>query len=265
MDQALSQTNFADTYERALVPAIFGRYARDLIERARPIGPSARILDVGCGTGIVARLLRERLGGAVRISGVDANPMMVAKARALAPDLDWHDGNAMALPFSADAFDLLFCQEALQFVPDRAQAVREMRRVLAPGGRVYVSTWRSRRECPLIDALVGVGERHLGASNDRRFSLSDGDALRGLLVEAGFADVRLEAVTLTEHHVDVNARLNVMAASFDLSGLSDDERERRLAAVEAESIPILARFAVDGGGYTTTSSANVVTAIVPEA
>src|SRR6185436_16088146 len=88
VDNALKQPSFPDIYEATLVPAIFGRYARDLIERARPIGPSARVLDLGCGTGIVARLLRERLGGAARISGCDANPAMVAKARALAPELD---------------------------------------------------------------------------------------------------------------------------------------------------------------------------------
>jgi SAM-dependent methyltransferase len=265
VDKALSQPSFPDFYERVLVPAIFGRYARDLIERARPIGPSARVLDLGCGTGIVARLLRERLGGAARITGLDANPAMIAKARALAPELEWHEGNAMALPFADGSFDLVFCQQMLQFAPDRAQAVREMWRVLAPGGRLLVSTWRSRRESPLIDGLVGVAERHLGRSNDKRFSLPDPEALRPLLLEAGFADVQIAAATLPEHHAEFDVRLNAMAASFELSDLSADERERRLAAVEADAAAVLARFAADGGGYATTSSANVATANRPEA
>jgi ubiquinone/menaquinone biosynthesis C-methylase UbiE len=265
VDNALSQPSFPDLYERVLVPAIFGRYARDLIERARPIGPSARVLDLGCGTGIVARLLRERLGGAARISGVDANPGMIAKARALAPDLAWHEGNAMALPFADGSFDLVFCQQMLQFAPDRAQAVREMRRVLAPGGRLLVSTWRSRRESPLIDGLIGIAERHLGPSNDKRYSLADADAVRSLLLEAGFADVQIAPVTLTEHHAQFNVRMNAVAAGFELGTLSDDERERRLAAVEADAAALLARFAVDGGGYATTSAANVATATRPEA
>src|SRR5438045_8933638 len=86
-----------EIYERVLVPAIFDRYARDLVERARPFGPSDRILDLGCGTGIVARVLRERLGGAARLTGVDINAGMLAKARELAPDIDWVEASAGAL------------------------------------------------------------------------------------------------------------------------------------------------------------------------
>src|SRR5689334_20994646 len=102
---AQKQSNFADGYERTIVPAIFEPYARDLVERARPIGPSARILDLGCGTGIVARVLRERLGGAARIVGLDVSAVMLEKARSLAPELDLREGNAQALPFADGSFD----------------------------------------------------------------------------------------------------------------------------------------------------------------
>src|SRR3954469_25618541 len=90
MEQAQKLPDFADMFERVLVPAIFDRYARDLVERARPIGPSARVLDLGCGTGVVARVLRGRFRRAARISGLDLSPPMIEKARALVPDLDWH-------------------------------------------------------------------------------------------------------------------------------------------------------------------------------
>ena len=261
MDTALAQPSFTDHYERLLVPSIFGPWGRDLIERARPIGPSDRILDLGCGTGIVARLLRERLGGAARISGIDSNPQMVAAARALAPELVWHEGNAMALPFADASFDLVLCQEMLQFVPERARAARELRRVLAPGGRVVASTWRPRSEQPLYEALAPVAERHLGTPSDKRYALGDGEALRALLLEAGFAEVRVEGVTRAEHYPRFPVRLNAMAMGFELAALSDEERERRLSAIEAESAPILARFA-EGGGFVTQASANVATAVV---
>jgi ubiquinone/menaquinone biosynthesis C-methylase UbiE len=262
VENALSQPSFADIYERVLVPGIFDRYARDLIERARPIGPSARALDLGCGTGIVARLLRERLGGAARVTGLDANPQMLATARAIAPEIAWVEGNAVALPFDDAAFELVFCQEMLQFAPDRAAAVREMRRVLAPGGHLHLSTWRARRENPLHEALGVVAERHLGASNDRRYALGDGEALRALLVDGGFTDVRVETVTLTDRFATYPVRMSALAAGFDLSGLSDDERERRLAAVDADSAPVLARFTTDGF-IVAPSSANVASAHVP--
>jgi SAM-dependent methyltransferase len=263
MEQALRQPNFAEAYERFVVPAIFDRYARDLIERARPIGPAARVLDLGCGTGIVARLLRERLGGAARITGLDVSAPMLAVARSIVPEIDWREGDAMALPFPDGAFELVLCQEMLQFTPDRAKAVREMRRVLAPGGRLLLSTWRSRRECPLHEAAGQVAERHLGTPDERRFALGDGDALAALLVEAGFADVRIEVVTLVEQWTEFPIRPSALAANFDLAGLTDAERERRLAAVEADTIPVLARFAADGGGFTAPSSANVASAVNP--
>jgi ubiquinone/menaquinone biosynthesis C-methylase UbiE len=150
-------------------------YARDLIERARPIGPSDRILDLGCGTGVVACILRERLGGAAKVVGFDANRMMIEKARLLAPEMDWRDGDVMALPFGADSFDLVLCQDLLRFLPDRVGALREVRRVLSPGGRLLASTWRPYGEEPL-----------------------DSHALRRALTEAGFLDIRFETERLPE-------------------------------------------------------------------
>src|SRR5258706_13657637 len=119
MEQAQKLADFADIFERLLVPAIFNRYARDLIERARPFGPSDRILDLGCGTGIVARVLRERLGGGASLAGLDINAPMLAKAQAIAPQIAWHQGNAGALPFADRAFDVVLSPQMLPFAPAR--------------------------------------------------------------------------------------------------------------------------------------------------
>lgn len=262
MQQALRQPGFAETYERVAVPAIFTPYAQDLVERARPVGPSDRVLDLGCGTGIVARTLRERLGGGARITGCDAAVPMLEVARALAPDVDWREGDAMDLPFADGSFELVLCQQMLQFVPDRARAVREIRRVLAPGGRLLLSTWRPRHELPLFEATLQVAERHLGRPDDKRWSFGDDRALRTLLEDAGFFDVRVEIVSRVERHAQFALRPSVFAAGFDLGRLSDVERERRLAAVEAETAPVLARFTVDGV-ITAPSRANVASARVP--
>jgi SAM-dependent methyltransferase len=261
METALSQPNMTDVYEGVLVPAIFAPWSHELIERARPIGPSDRILDLGCGTGIVARKLRERLGGAARITGLDASAEMIAKAQSLAPDLTWREGNAMKLPFADASFELVVCQQALQFVPDRAAALREIRRVLVPGGRLVAATWRARHELPLFEALGAIAERHLGTPNEKRFSLGDDVALRTLLADAGFSGIRIEIVTRTEHFTQFPYRLSALAANFDLAGLASDERERRLAVVEAESIEASKPFAVEGG-FAAPSRANLVTAVV---
>lgn len=261
IEAALRQPNFPDEYERVLVPAIFERYARDLVERARPIGASERILDLGCGTGIVSRILRERLGGAANVIGLDTNPAMLAKARALAPETDFREGTAMALPFADAAFDLVLCQEMLQFAPDGLVAAKEMRRVLAPGGRIFLSTWRPRTEQPFHDSLGRIAERHFGRSNDKRWSL-DAAALERLLGEAGFVEVRVERASQIERFHEFPTRANVLAANFDLSGLSDAEKERRFTAVEAESAEVFQRFALDGG-FGAPSFANVASAVVP--
>lgn len=261
LETAPRPPNFADAYERLLVPASFERFARDLVERARPIGASDRILDLGCGTGIVARVLRERLGGAAKIVGLDKSAPMIEKARSIAPELDFRKGNAMSLPFADDSFDLVLCQEMLQFVPDRKLALREVRRVLSPGGRLVASTWRPRGEQPLYDAVARVAERHLGKSNDARWSV-DGAALGEALAEAGFTEIHVETVSLTDRFREFPVRMNVLGANFDLSSLSEAEKEKRFAAIEADSIEVLSRFALDDG-VGAPSVANVATAIAP--
>jgi ubiquinone/menaquinone biosynthesis C-methylase UbiE len=186
---------------------------------------------------------------------------MIEKARATAPEIDFREGNAMALPFADGSFDLVLCQEMLQFVPDRLAALREVRRLLSPGGRFITSTWRPRSEQPLFEALGRIAERHLGKSNDGRWSF-DGPELRRALDESGFADVRIETVSFTDRFREFSTRMNAMAANFDLSALSEAEKDRRFAAIEADSAEVFARFALDEG-FGAPSVANVATAVAP--
>jgi ubiquinone/menaquinone biosynthesis C-methylase UbiE len=256
MEQAQKLPDFADIFERLLVPAIFDRYARDLVDRTRPIGPSDRILDLGCGTGIVARILRERLGGGARITGLDINAGMLAKARSIAPDIEWVEGSATALPFVDRSFEVVIAQQVLQFVPDREAAMREIRRVLVPGGRLIASTWRPRTYQPLFDALGLVAEKHLGPGNDKRWTL-DSDELGTLATTAGFVDVRLDTASLEERH-----RTVPIQASTAASGYTNVD-PATMAAIESESKPILARHTAEDGSITNRSVTNVIVARVP--
>src|SRR3712207_3990859 len=133
----------AELYERHLVPAITSLWAADLVERAAP-QPGERVLDVACGTGIVARRAAERMGSG-RVVGLDINPGMLAVARALPPGsgpaIEWHEGSVLDMPFPEGSFDVCLCQLGLQFFPDRAAALREMRRVLRTGGRLTLSVF----------------------------------------------------------------------------------------------------------------------------
>ena len=119
------QLDDADTragiYERFLVPAIFTDWAYLLIDAAG-VEPGQRILDVACGTGIVARLVAERLDGSGEVSGVDLNKSMIKVARSLSPDIDWEQANVTDMPFNEEHYDAVLCQASLLFFPDQVAA-----------------------------------------------------------------------------------------------------------------------------------------------
>lgn len=259
MSCTFHQPDIADVFENVLVPAVFKPYALALVEHARPIGPSDRVLDLGCGTGIVARVLRDRLGGASSLTGLDVSAPMIAKARSIVPEISWVEGTAMALPFPDRSFDLVLSQQMLQFVPDPATAAREIRRVLAPGGRLIATTWRPRNAQPLFEVIGQLAERHLGKANDRRWSL-DGDAVCAVLATAGFTEIEHTTCSLVDEFARFPVRGSTLAANHDTAGLEPTELEARLAAIEAESAAVLAPFARPEGGYRAPSITNVVVA-----
>ncbi len=178
----------AEAYERYLVPAFFGPFAERLIELARP-RPDDRALDVACGTGIVARRIAPLVSSA---TGLDLNPGMLEVARAAEPAIDWLAADACALPLPDASLDLVLCQQGVQFFPDRSAGLCEMRRVLAPGGRLAVSVWRAAEHNPGWLRLAEALDRHAGEAGAimrAPFSLSDGAELRDLVRSAGFSDV----------------------------------------------------------------------------
>ena len=240
-----SSANPAEAYERYLVPALFAPWAEDLLRRAAP-QPGERVLDVACGTGIVARRAARRVGPTGRVVGVDPNPGMLAVARATAAAegaaIDWREGRGEALPVDAAAFDLVCCQQGLQFFQDRAAGLREMRRALVPGGRIVVSVGQGIEHQPLHAALDAIIARHVGAPPFARtiFSLGDADELRALLEGAGFRSVVVEPLSLTARFPDPAGfvRLQVLGvAAFApaIAGMDAAAREATIAAVLAEA------------------------------
>jgi ubiquinone/menaquinone biosynthesis C-methylase UbiE len=121
--------NAEEVYERYLVPAIFGPWAADLVALAAP-QPGEHVLDVACGTGVVVRLVAPHVGPRGHVVGLDLHAGRLAVARALPPApgavVEWREGDALALPFAEAVFDLVCCQQGLQFFPDRRTALREM-------------------------------------------------------------------------------------------------------------------------------------------
>lgn len=182
----------ADTYDSYLVPAIFEPWSRELINRAQ-VWKGDRVLDVACGTGIVACRIAAR-GAAVTGLDIDAGKIARASVRAAEESVSvkWIEGSAEALPGRQPAFDLVTCQQGLQFVGDRALAVREMRRVIVPGGRAVIATWCAIEQQGAYAALEAVAGKPLFGDT---FSLGDATALNKLLVDAKFFAINVETVT----------------------------------------------------------------------
>lgn len=185
----------SDAYEELLVPAIFAPWAADLVGLA-DLRAGARVLDVACGTGTVARRAVGGVGPGGAVTAVDVSPAMLTTARRSAPGpvIDWHEADAGELPFPDGSFDVVLCQQGLQFFGDQAAATQEMRRVLARPGRMLVALWRGLDENRPFALFAEAIARHSPTAGDMMrapFSLGDRERLRAPLARAGFAAVRI--------------------------------------------------------------------------
>ena len=251
MSLPFAQLSFPELFERALVGPLFRPWVDPMLDEVR-LRPGDRLLDIACGTGIVARVAKARLGPAATVVGIDVSGPMLAVARDVAPDIDWREGDAGALPLrDGEQFDVVCCQQGLQFFPDKPAAVAEMRRALAPGGRVAVSTWRPDDELPFVSALRRVAERHVGPIVDRRHAFGERTPLEALLREAGFEDIRSTIGSRAIHFDDgmIFARLNAAALvgmSAGAKTLTDDARERLIEAITRDSEEVVGASSADG-------------------
>jgi SAM-dependent methyltransferase len=233
---------------------------------AAALRPGQRVLDVACGTGVLARAAAPRVGPDGRVAGLDPGAGMLAVARDAAPAIDWQQGVAEALPFADAAFDAVLSQFGLMFFTDRHGALREMLRVLAPGGRLAVAVWDGLERIPAYAAEVALLERMAGqeAADALRapFVLGDRAALAALVEDAGAGDVGL---TTLPGRADFPA-VRVMVEA-DLRGwlplLGVHLEESRITAVLAEAEHALRAWRTADGRVAFRIQAHLVTATRP--
>lgn len=215
----------AEAYERYLVPRMFAPWADALVERTA-IQPGDRVLDVGCGTGVVARRAASAVIPDGEVVGLDPNEGMLAVARSASSGADkaieWQRGEAADLPFPDGTFDVVVSQQVLQFVPDPAAAFQEMRRVLDSDGRLGLAVWRpidfNRTYATVADAL----ERHVSdeaaAMMRSPFPSWDVSEIRALAREAGFSEVTVVIGIGPMRYPSAAELLRREAASSPLAG-----------------------------------------------
>lgn len=213
----------AEMYEAKFVPALFADWAPHVIEMA-DVSSGHSVLDAACGTGIVARTAAQRVGPDGRVVGVDLNEAMLTVAERVCPGVEFRRADITALPFDDATFEVVLCQMALMFFPDRVAALREMGRVVKPQGTVVVMVPSSLDAQPAYRRLVDLAARHAGpeavAMLSAYWACGDLDDLLGTTRDAG-----LEALS---------TRTRMGTARFD----SIDE----FVSVEVESTPVRERL-----------------------
>ncbi|QYG94919.1 methyltransferase domain-containing protein [Iamia sp. SCSIO 61187] len=226
----------AESYERHFVPAIGEPVARRLLEVAAP-APGERVLDVACGTGVAARLALDLVGPDGHVTGIDANPGTLDVARSVGPErIDWVAAPAEAVPLPEGGFDLVLCSMGLQFFSDKVQALREARRVLAPGGRIAWTT--PGPTPPLFVAIDEALTAHLGPGASMFvhavFSLADPDEARTLMAAAGFEGVAVQATSIPLRVGPPAEFLWQYVQSTPLAAMAAELDEQARADLEAE-------------------------------
>ena len=258
----------AELYERYPARYILGPWAPLLVDAAR-LAAGERVLDVACGTGVVARAAAKRVGRTGRVIGVDLNPGMIAVARSLpatsdAP-IEWLERSALDLRLENASFDVVLCQQGLQFFPDKAVALQEMRRVLDHSGRLALSVWNSNSIGVYSGAVSAALARFVGHEVAERFTASrkapTSAELQRLATDAGFSAVEVSVSRINLHLPRIDKFvLDHLAATPVASAIdaADAEARRKIGASVMDQL----RHHADGDGITYPEEAYVLTAWV---
>lgn len=251
----------AEIYEEFFVPALFQEWPIRVVDAAR-IQRGERVLDVACGTGILARKVAERIGDAGTIVGLDINDGMLAVASRQAPQIEWRQGKAESLPFDSGSFDAVVSQFGLMFFEDRQAAVHEMVRVLKPGGRLAVAVWDSLDNIPGYAAMVKLLQKLFGdqvADGLRApFALGDAQALQPLFHAADLRQIEITTPQGTARFPTLETWVYTDIKGWALADMINDA-EFELLLKEAK--PALSQFVTSDGRVCFNAPAHIVSAV----
>jgi ubiquinone/menaquinone biosynthesis C-methylase UbiE len=261
-DRGQVNTSAAEVYEEFFVPALFGEWGSRVAEAAH-LQAGQHVLDVACGTGVLARVAAERVGSQGEVVGLDINEGMLAVARRKAPNIEWRHGPAESLPFEANSFDAVVSQFGLMFFEDRRAALTEMKRVLKPGGHLAVAVWDSLDNTPAYATVTDLLKRLFGdeAANALRspFNLGDTTLLQSLFTETGIPNAKITTIEGTACFPSIEAWVTTDVKGWTLADMIDEEQFQQLLA-EAEKV--LQPFVRPDGSVAFASPAHIVTATV---
>jgi len=250
----------AEAYENLHVPALFRQWAPYVVEAAR-IQPGQRVLDVACGTGILARQVASCVGKDGLVAGLDADPGMLAVANELARSIEWRQGAAESLPYDDASFDAVVSQFGLMFFQDRAAALREMLRVLVPGGWLAVAVWESLENSEAYPLEIELLERLAGApaadALRAPFVLGNRNELVALMRDAG-----ADSVVIATHHGTARFPSIRAMVEADLRGwlpvMGVDLNEDLIETILEEAEEALSQYVAKNGTVEFDAPAHIV-------
>ncbi|MCA9835704.1 MAG: methyltransferase domain-containing protein [Trueperaceae bacterium] len=248
----------AEIYEDFFLPAAFQFWTRPVTAAAQ-VQSGDQVLDVACGTGVLARAALNLVGSSGSVTGLDINEGMLEVAKAKAPSINWQRGDAEALPFPDNHFDKVLSQFSLMFFNQKATALKEMARVAKPGGRLTIAVWASLEQTPgyvkvreLLNRLFG---ETAAKSIDAPYALGDANKLKKLGAEAGLDGMILETQIGNIQFDSIEAWMHTEIRGWTLAdSISDQDFERLLVEARKD----LAPFKLSSGKVTFDAAAHII-------
>lgn len=227
-----------NAYEKYIVPAYTGVWAKEIVNRAC-LHEGEKILDVACGTGLVARIAADEQSNSGLIYGVDINEGMIKKAQEIEKNINWHNHDVTDMPFPDNYFDVILCQQGLQYFLDPCLSLKEMNRVLVENGRILLSVWRPIKYSPFYESLCKILEKYVNAKAVSMlltaFTLGDYGELKTLFVDAGFNSININIVVKQMSYSPFEEFVvgGIMASPFfnDIQEMQESKREEMLLEI----------------------------------
>jgi SAM-dependent methyltransferase len=248
----------AEVYEEFFIPALFQQWTGRVLDVAH-VQTGQRVLDVACGTGILARAAGERVGAAGSVVGIDINPAMLSVAARKAPHMEWREGRAEALPFDDHSFDAVVSQFGLMFFEDWQAALREMLRVLKPSGHLAIAVWGSLESSAGYAAMVDLLQRLFGekVANGLRppFALGDLDKLQTILRDAGITNAEIATHRGSARFPSIEAWVYTDVKGWVMADMLNDAQFQRLLT---EAQRTMSSFVNDAGEVVFDAPAHII-------
>lgn len=248
----------ARIYEEIYVPSLFEKWA-PVVADAADIQDWHTVLDVACGTGLLAITVNDRIGPRGSVTGVDINDGMLQIAKSKSSHIKWDNSPAESLPYKDSSFDRVLCQFSLMYFENREKALREMMRVLKPDGFLVFSVWDKLEENPGFLARTVFWEKVVGdkARDEAPYCLGDKEILASLLRASGISNMKIETRTGTARYPSIRDWMHVTAKGWTQDELFDDETYEQMV-LEAQTV--FSQFEQPDGTVKFPTAAHIVTA-----